>query len=142
VHSTALPNLKRRFHCQYMIGTAKVRVISICRSTASRSPVLTRGGICVPPTVTYLPYRVSDSTLTAVGRSQLLTQWPGTLSRILFDFIRDPRAAQTALVHTYFYLETFAITIDCSDDCICTYIDITADTSHSSTPSLRIAQFF
>ena len=24
----------------------------ICRSTASRSPVLTRGGICVPPTVT------------------------------------------------------------------------------------------
>ena len=31
---------------------------SICRSTAPRSPVLTRGGICVPPpTVTYLPYR-------------------------------------------------------------------------------------
>ena len=26
----------------------------ICRSTASRSPVLTRGGICVPPTVIYL----------------------------------------------------------------------------------------
>ena len=44
----------------------------ICRSTASRSPVLTRAGICVPPTVTYLPYRVSGSTLTAVGRSQLL----------------------------------------------------------------------
>ena len=35
-------------------------------STASRSPVLTRGGICVPPTVTYLPYRVSGSTLTVV----------------------------------------------------------------------------
>jgi len=30
---------------------------SICRSTASRSPVLTRAGVCVPPTVTYLPYR-------------------------------------------------------------------------------------
>ena len=30
---------------------------SICRSTAPRSPVLTRAGICVPPTVTYLPYR-------------------------------------------------------------------------------------
>jgi len=44
----------------------------ICRSTASRSPVLTRAGIGVPPTVTYLPYRVSRSTLTAVGRSQLL----------------------------------------------------------------------
>ena len=44
------------------------------------SAVLTRGGICVPPTVTYLPYRVSGSTLTAVGRSQLLVRWPGTLS--------------------------------------------------------------
>ena len=53
-----------------------------CRSTASRSPVLTCGGICVPPTVIYLPYRVSGSTLTAVGRSQLLARWPGTLSRI------------------------------------------------------------
>ena len=48
----------------------------ICRSTASRSPVLTRGGICVPPTVTYLPYRVSGSTLTAVGRSHC---WPDGL---------------------------------------------------------------
>jgi len=46
--------------------------LSAYRSTASRSPVLTRGSICVPPTVTYLPYRVSVSTLTAVGRSQLL----------------------------------------------------------------------
>ena len=44
--------------------------------------MLTRGGICVPPTVIYLPYRVSGSTLTAVGRSQLLAQWPGTHSRI------------------------------------------------------------
>jgi len=63
-------------------------------STASRSPVLTRGGICVPPTVTYLPYRVSGSTLTAVGRSQLLVRWPGTHSRILS---RMQRAAQTVL---------------------------------------------
>ena len=52
-------------------------------STASRSPVLTSGGIYVPPTVTYLPYCVSGSTLTAVGRSQLLARWPGTHSRIL-----------------------------------------------------------
>jgi len=37
--------------------------------------VLTRGGgICVPPTVTYLPYRVSGSTLTAV-----LSCWPDGL---------------------------------------------------------------
>jgi len=34
-------------------------------------------------TVIYLPYRVSGSTLTAVGRSRLLARWPGTLSRIL-----------------------------------------------------------
>jgi len=31
----------------------------------------------------YLPYRVSGSTLTAVGRSQLLARWRGTHSRIL-----------------------------------------------------------
>jgi len=61
-------------------------------STASRSPVLTRGGICVPPTVIYLPYRVSDSTLTAVGRSQLLDRCPGTHSRILSGI---QRVAQT-----------------------------------------------
>ena len=59
-----------------------------------RSPVLTRGGIGVPPTVTYLPYRVSDSTLTAVGRSQLLAPWPGTHSRILSGI---QRAVQTVL---------------------------------------------
>ena len=66
----------------------------ICRSTASRSPVLTGGGICVPPTVTYLPYRVSASTLMAIGRSQLLARWPGTHSRIL-SWLQ--RAAQTVL---------------------------------------------
>jgi len=42
----------------------------------------------------YLPYRVSGSTLTAVGRSQLLVRWPGTLSRILSGI---PRAAQAVL---------------------------------------------
>jgi len=56
--------------------------------------VLTRGGICVPPTDTYLPYRVSGSTLTAVGRSQLLAHWLGTHSRILSE-IRQ--TAQTVL---------------------------------------------
>jgi len=34
--------------------------------------VLTRGGICVPSTVTYLLYRISVLTPTAVGRYQLL----------------------------------------------------------------------
>ena len=56
--------------------------------------MLTRGGICVPPTVTYLPYRVSRSTLTAVGRSQLLARWPETHSRILCGI---HRATQTVL---------------------------------------------
>ena len=77
------------------VWTAVHHRIEICRSTASRSPVLTRGGICVPPTVIYLPYRVSGSTLTAVGCSQLLAQWPGTLYRILSAGIQ--RAAQIVL---------------------------------------------
>ena len=51
-------------------------------------------GICVPPTVTYLPYRVSGSTLMAAGRSRLLARWPGTHSRILPGI---QRAAQTVL---------------------------------------------
>ena len=55
---------------------------------------MTRGGICVPPTVTYLPYRLSGSTLTTVGRSRLLARWPGTHSRILSGI---QRAAQTVL---------------------------------------------
>ena len=54
--------------------------------------MLTRGGICVPPTVNYLPYRVSRPTLTAVGRSQLLARWPGTHCRILSGI---QRAAKT-----------------------------------------------
>ena len=79
------------FVASALLGRALRR---ICPSTASRSPVLTRGGICVPPTVTYLPYRVSGLTLTAVGRSQLLTRWPGTLFRILSGI---QRAAQPVL---------------------------------------------
>ena len=47
-----------------------------------------------PPTVTYLSYRVSGSTLMAVGRSQLLALWPGTHSRILSGI---QRAEQTVL---------------------------------------------
>jgi len=43
---------------------------------------------------TYMPYRVSCSTVTAVGRSQLLARWPGTHSRI---FVQIQQAAQTVL---------------------------------------------
>ena len=42
-----------------------------------RSPVLTRAGICVPPTVIYLLYRVSRSTLTRP--SGVLSCWPDGL---------------------------------------------------------------
>jgi len=51
-------------------------------------------GPCVPPTVTYLPYHVSGSTLTAARRSQLLARWQIILSRILPGI---QRAAQTVL---------------------------------------------
>jgi len=47
------------------------------------------------PTIIYLPYRVFGTKVTAVGRSQLLARWPGTLSRILSGI---PRAAQTVLI--------------------------------------------
>jgi len=57
---------------------------STCRSTASRSPVLTLGAIYVPPTVNYLQYFATGSTLTAVGPFQLQAPWSGTLSRISF----------------------------------------------------------
>ena len=66
---------------------------SIVMSTAVRLCLSLHSSIS-PPTVTYLPYRVSGSTLTAVGRSQLLTRCPGTHSRILSGI---QRAAQTVL---------------------------------------------
>jgi len=40
--------------CGLKLQTRKTAHHRICRITASRSPVLTRGGICVPPTVTIL----------------------------------------------------------------------------------------
>jgi len=41
----------------------------------TRKRLLT-GTVCRSPTVTYLQYCVSGSTLTAVGRFQLLARWP------------------------------------------------------------------
>jgi len=41
----------------------------------------------------YLPYHVSGSILMAIGHSQLLAQWPGSLP----DSIRDLMTAQTVL---------------------------------------------
>jgi len=51
--------------------------------TASRPPVSTLGSTCVPPTVNYLQYLATGSTLTAVGPFQLpAPAQSGTLSRI------------------------------------------------------------
>jgi len=65
-----------------------------CQSTASWSPLLTCGGICIPPTITCLPYHISGTTFMAVGCFQLLARWPGTLSWILSGI---QRAVQTVL---------------------------------------------
>ena len=53
-----------------------------CRTTAFRSLVSTLGSICVPPTVNYLQYLATGSTLMAVRPSQSPAPQPGTLSRI------------------------------------------------------------
>jgi len=76
-------------HQRFLLDTVKS-----CSQHTNCTELTFANSICVPPTVTYLPYRVSGSTLTAVGRSQLLTRWPGTHSRILPGI---QRAAQTVL---------------------------------------------
>jgi len=52
-----------------------------CLTTASRSPVLSLGDICVPPTVSYLQYLATVSTLTAAVPFQSPAPQSGTLSR-------------------------------------------------------------
>ena len=68
----------------------------------------TRGSICVPPTVTYLPYRVSGSTLTAVG---LFFAAGPMACNSLPDFIRDPTSSTDCFrrpLKTYFSRVTSA----------------------------------
>ena len=74
--------------------------------------MLTRAGICVPPTVTYLPYLVSGSTLTAVGRSQLLARWPGTHYRVLSGI---QRAAQTVLGLSNIFFDVVVAVVQLND---------------------------
>jgi len=50
---------------------------------ASRSPMLTLGGICILPTAIYSQYHISGSILLAIGPLQLPALWSVTLSRIL-----------------------------------------------------------
>jgi len=67
------------------------------RGTFKYSSVLVAGHntpscpVDVPPTFTYLPYRVSGSTLTAIGRSHSVA---GPMAwNSLPDFIRDPTSS-------------------------------------------------
>ena len=80
--------------CSKQMGAVAVDEACTNNCVKSAHAVFEICGICVPPTVTYLPYRVSGSTLTAVGRSRLLARCPGTHSRILSAI---QRAAQTVL---------------------------------------------
>ena len=67
------------------------------------SPVLTRAGICVPPTVTYLPYRVSP--LNTYGRRAFSDAGPMAWNS-LPDFIRDPASSTNCfgrLLKTYLF---------------------------------------
>ena len=95
-----------------------------------------RGGICVPPTVTYLPYRVYGSTLTAVGRSQLLARWPGTRSRILSGI---QRAAQTVLgVYLKRTCSRVSLLVHPAHQGFLTIIRYTNPHTHSLTHSLTV----
>ena len=64
---------------------------SICWSTASRTPVLTRGGICVPPTVILA---VPRFRLNTYGRRVFTVAGPMAWNS-LPDFIRDQKGAIT-----------------------------------------------
>jgi len=73
----------------------------ICRSTASRSPMLTRAGICVPPTVTYLPHCVSIR-LYSYGRRAFSVA--GAMAwNSLPDFINKQHKLFRRLLKTYFF---------------------------------------
>ena len=60
-----------------------IQVLRTCRITAHRFPLVhVVVDIYVPPTATYLQYRVIGLTPMAVGLSQSLAQRSGTVSRI------------------------------------------------------------
>jgi len=56
--------------------------VGLCWITAHHFP-LVHVDSCIPPTATYLQYCVISLTSMAVGLSQSLSQWSGTVSRIL-----------------------------------------------------------
>ena len=81
-----------------------------CRTTSSRSPVLTLGAICVPPTVNCLQYLATGSTLMAVAFSVA----GHTVWNSLPDFIRDPTISADCfrcLLRTFCSLDTSAFSV-------------------------------
>jgi len=72
--------------------------------------MLTVGGICVLPTVVYSQYRVSGSTLTAVGLFQLPALWSGTLSRMSYGIPRSAQAVSDVFSKRICSLDTSAST--------------------------------
>ena len=72
-------------------------------SVGALHPGLTRGGISVPPTVTYLPYRVSR--LNTYGRRAISVAGPMACNS-LPDCIRDPTSSTDCfwrLLKTYLF---------------------------------------
>ena len=79
-----------------------------CRTTAPRSLVMTLGGICVPPTVNYLQYLATVSTLTAVGPFQLPAPQSETFSRILSGTRPSVQTILDVWLKRHFSLDTSA----------------------------------
>ena len=72
-----------------------------CRSSASRSPLLIRGGICVRPTVIYLQYRDCGRRDFSVAGTTVCNSLP--------DFIRDPTISLDCFrcsLKTYYLFDT------------------------------------
>ena len=68
-------------------------------SVGALHPGLTRGGICVPPTVTYLPVGLPRFRLNTYGRRSFSVAGPMAWNS-LPDFIRDPTSSTDCLKRT------------------------------------------
>jgi len=69
---------------------------------------MTLGGICVPPTVNYLQYLATVSTLTAVGPFQLPAPQSETFSRILSGTRPSVQTILDVWLKRHFSLDTSA----------------------------------
>jgi len=71
-----------------------------CQTTASQSPVLTLGGISMPPTVNYLQTAVPRYRLNTYGH-RAFSVASSTVWNCLPDFIIDPTISQIWCIHVY-----------------------------------------